>query len=124
MSTTGIPPAAPVAEDRTVAILSYITAVGFIIALVMHGSKKTALGSFHLRQALGLFITAVAFWVPGLIVTFIPFVNFIMILVWPLFGLSLLVMLIMGFVAAANGQMKPVPVMGGHYQKWFGGAFA
>ena len=54
MSTDTPPPAAPVKEDSTVAILSYITIIGFIVAIILHGNKKTSLGSFHLRQALGL----------------------------------------------------------------------
>jgi hypothetical protein len=29
----------------------------------------------------------------------------------------------MGFIAAVNGQMKPMPVVGELYQKWFGTAF-
>ena len=56
MSTTPETPPA-VAEDRTVAILSYITIIGFIIAIVMHSSKKTAIGAYHLRQCLGLLLT-------------------------------------------------------------------
>jgi uncharacterized membrane protein len=126
MSTTETPPAAPAAatsEDRTVAILSYITIIGFIIAIVMHGSKKTAIGAFHLRQALGLFITGLVIWFPCLIISFIPFVNFLMILVWPLVGISLFVLWIMGLIAAVNGQQKPMPVVGVHYQKWFANAF-
>ena len=117
------PPVTPVAEDRTVAILSYITIIGFIIAIVMHGSKKTHLGSFHLRQALGLFVTGVALWVPCLVISFIPFVNFLMLLVWPVFFIGMLVLVIMGLIAAANGQEKPVPIFGANYQKWFAGAF-
>ena len=49
----------PVSEDKTVAILSYVTFIGFIVAVILHGNKKTRLGSFHLRQALGLWITAI-----------------------------------------------------------------
>ena len=115
------PPVAPVVEDRTVAILSYITIIGFIIAIVMHGSKKTQLGSFHLRQALGLFVTGVGFGLCVIILAFIPIIGWLAIMVgW----LSLLVMVIMGLIGAASGQQKPVPVMGAHYQKWFAGAFA
>ena len=115
------PPVTPVAEDRTVAILSYITIIGFIIAIVMHGSKKTQLGSFHLRQALGLFVTGVGFGLCVIILAFIPIIGWLAILVgW----LSLLALLIMGLIGAASGQQKPVPVMGVHYQKWFAGAFA
>jgi uncharacterized membrane protein len=115
--------AAPATEDRTVAILTYITIIGFIIAIVMHSSKKTALGSFHLRQGLGLFLTGCVIWIPCAIISLIPFVNFLMILVWPVVGLSLLALWIMGLIGAVNGQQKPLPVVGEYYQKWFAGAF-
>lgn len=126
MSDPVTPPPAPTApstEDRTVAILAYITLIGFIIAIVMHSSKKTTLGAFHLRQILGLFITGLVIWLPCLIISFIPFVNILMVLLWPLIGITLFVFWIMGLLAAVNGQLKPLPVVGEHYQKWFAGAF-
>jgi len=123
MSTTPeTPAAAPAAstEDRTVAILSYITLIGFIVAIVMHSSKKTALGSFHLRQALGLLVTGLAFGFCVIILAFIPILGWLVILLgW----LSLLVLVVMGLIGAASGQQKPVPVLGAYYQKWFGNAF-
>jgi len=125
MSTTPEtpPPATPATEDRTVAILTYVTIIGFIIAIVMHSSKKTALGSFHLRQGLGLFLTGLVIWIPCAIISFIPFVNFIMIIVWPAVWIGLIVLWIMGLIAAVNGQQKPMPVVGEQYQKWFANAF-
>jgi uncharacterized membrane protein len=123
MSTSETPPVAPVTEDRTVAILAYITIIGFIIAIVMHGSKKTPLGSFHLRQVLGLVVTGLALWLPGVIISMVPFVNFLMLILWPAIGISLFVLWLLGLIAAANGQQKPVPVLGEHYQKWFANAF-
>jgi len=30
---------------------------------------------------------------------------------------------LLGLVAAVNGQQKPIPVIGEHYQKWFATAF-
>ena len=124
MSTTPETPAAAPAvastEDRTVAILSYITLIGFIVAIVMHGSKKTALGSFHLRQALGLILTGMGFGLCVIVLAFIPIIGWLAIIVgW----ISLLVLVIMGLIGAASGQQKPVPVLGVHYQKWFGNAF-
>ena len=113
----------PVTEDRTVAILTYITIIGFIIAIVMHSSKKTPLGAFHLRQGLGLFVTGLVIWLPCVILSLIPFVNLQMVLVWPLVGISLFVLWIMGLIAAVNGQQKLLPVVGEYYQKWFAGAF-
>ena len=43
-------------QSKVVAIVSYITIIGWIIALILNQSKKTELGSFHVRQALLLWI--------------------------------------------------------------------
>ena len=107
-------------EDKTIAIVSYLTIIGFIVAIVMHGSKKTSLGSFHLRQSLGLMITSVALMIVGMVLGRIPFVGWLMDLaLW--FGL--IVLWFTGLIAAVNGERKPVALVGEHFQKWFGGAF-
>ena len=119
MSTDTPPPApAPAAttEDRTVAILSYITIIGFIVAIVMHSSKKTKLGSYHLRQMLGLVICGLV----GGFVGVIPILGWIAL---PIIWIGLLVLWIMGLIAAVNGQHKPVPLLGEKFQQWFGNAF-
>jgi uncharacterized membrane protein len=114
------PPAASAPEDRTVAILSYLTIIGFIVALIMHGSKKTALGSFHLRQCLGMIVSAIALSIGGMVLAFIPIIGWLAVMVaW----IGFLVLWVMGLIAAASGELKPVPVLGAHYQKWFAGAF-
>jgi uncharacterized membrane protein len=120
-STESTPPASAAAsEDKTAAILSYLTIIGFIIAIIVHGSKKTRLGSFHLRQALGLLLTAIALGIGVTIVAFIPFVGWIVgLCAW----IGLLVLWVMGLLAAVNGQEKPVPLLGALYAKWFGNAF-
>ncbi len=126
MSSDTPPPAvsnAPAGEDRTVAILTYITIIGFIVAIVMHSSKKTALGAYHLRQGLGLIVTGLVLWLPGIIISFIPFLNLLMVLMWPVIAIGLIVLWLMGLIAAVNGQQKPMPVLGESYQKWFAGAF-
>lgn len=103
------PPVAAVAEDKTVAIVSYLTLLGFIAAIIIHSNKKTQLGAYHLRQTLGLFLTS--------FLLIIPILNFLLIVV-------LFVLWVMGLVAAIKGEMKPVPVMGPLYQKWFGNTFS
>jgi len=123
MSTPETPPVATATattEDRTVAILAYITLIGFIVAIVMHGNKKTPLGSFHLRQALGLFLTGLVCWPVNIILAFIPILGWLCILaIW----VSLVVLWVIGLIAAASGEQKPVPVLGVNYQKWFANAF-
>ena len=122
MSTeTPPPPPPPATEDRTVAILAYITIIGFIIAIILHSSKKTALGAFHLRQVLGLIVSGLVMWVGCIILAFIPILGWLAIIVaW----IGFFIMWLMGLIAAASGQQKPMPIMGARYQKWFGGAFA
>jgi uncharacterized membrane protein len=118
------PPAAPAVpasgEDKTVAIVAYLSLLGFIIAIIMHGSKKTQLGTFHLRQALGLMITGFVLCFPLVI----PLLNLLWLFLMPFIGLGLFVLVIMGIIAAVNGQMKPLPLVGPLYAKWFGTAFS
>jgi uncharacterized membrane protein len=111
---------ATVAEDKTTAILSYLTLVGFIVAIIMHGSKKTRLGAFHLRQSLCLMLTAIALSAAWMVLVWIPFIGwFAAMAAW----LGLAVLWVLGLVAAANGEQKAVPLLGEHFQKWFGNAF-
>ena len=54
------------------------------------------------------------------ILGFIPIVGW---LVGMAILLGLVVLWVMGLIAAANGQMKPVPFVGPYFEKWFGRAF-
>ncbi|MBA3850219.1 MAG: hypothetical protein C0502_09540 [Opitutus sp.] len=123
MDTNTPPVAAPVAgtpEDKTVAILSYLTVIGFIVAIVLHGSKKTRLGSFHLRQSLGIYLTGVVAGACNFALVLIPILGWLaMLVIW----LGLVVLWVMGLVGAAQGQARPVPVLGEQYQKLLGTAF-
>ena len=47
----------------------------------------------------------------------------LLLLVWPVLGIAFLVFWIMGIIAAVNGEMKPMPVVGPLYQQWFGTTF-
>ena len=126
------PPPATAGEDKTVAILAYLTLIGFVVAIILHSSKKTKLGAFHLRQMLGYILTVVVGWICVAFVMFVllivlafmkSFVLLLVPLIYFAFGISMLVLWIMGLIAAINGQMKPMPVVGPLYQKWFGTTF-
>lgn len=107
-------------DDKTTAIVSYLTLIGFVVAVIMHGSKKTRLGAYHLRQSLGLMLASIVVAFGGTIFAFVPFVGWMVSLAaW--FGLFAL--WIVGLIAAINGEQKTVPVLGGHFQRWFGSAF-
>lgn len=119
---TPIPPppaaATPVVvnEDKTVAIVSYLTFIGFIVAVVLHGQKKTRLGAFHLRQSLGIMLTFIA----GSVIAIIPILGW---LVWFVVMIGGFVLWVFGLINAASGKLQPVPVLGKHFEKWFGTAF-
>ena len=108
--------AAVATEDRTVAILSYITIIGFIVAILMHQNGRTRLGAFHLRQVLGMVLTATA----GAVCAVVPILGWI---VWFLVIAGLFVLWLLGLVSAIRGDTRPVPLLGEHYQRWFAGAF-
>ncbi len=95
-----------VEEGKTMAILSYVTLIGWVIALVMNSEKKNSFAKWHMRQSL---LLGLAFFL-----TWIPFLGWILALV-------LLVLWVMGLISAINGQEKEVPVLGKYAQEWFKG---
>lgn len=95
-------------EDKTVAIVSYLGLLGWIIALVIHQNNKTQLGAYHLRQMLGMMIAGVLCVIP--------------ILGW-IWGVFLLVAWILGLISAIQGQQKPLILIGGLFEKWFANLF-
>ena len=107
-------------EDKTIAIVSYLTLIGFVVAVVLHGGKRTQLGAFHLRQSLGLMLTSIAVALCATIFAFIPFVGWLAaIAAW----LGLLGLWFTGLLSALKGERRPVPALGSHFQHWFGGVF-
>lgn len=99
-------------EGKNIAIISYITIIGLIIAFVMNSDKKDPFATYHIRQSLGLALTGLAIGVVGMI----PILGWIISVV----GTLLLIYLwIMGLMNAINGKQKPVPWLGEKYAEWF-----
>lgn len=121
------------AEDKTVAVLSYCTLIGLIIAIILHQQKKTKLGAYHLRQVLGYIIAAtvggICFMiicaVAAIVVGFVSkwLAGLLVGVFWFAFFISTLVLWVMGILAAIQGEKKPMPVVGAYFQKWFGNVF-
>lgn len=99
-------------NGKTVAIVSYITIIGLVVALVMNSKSATNLGRFHIRQSIGITVLAIASSVLG----FIPLIGNI---VFALVGLVILIALILGIVSAVKGEEKELPFLGSYFQKWF-----
>ena len=98
-------------QGKTIAIISYLTIIGTIIAFYMNNETKNTFASFHIRQALGLWLT---FFALGYIVgNFDSW--FITLSFWIFFG----VLFIFGFMTAVSGRTQTTPILGDFYQKIF-----
>jgi len=99
-------------DAKTKAIISHITFVGWVIALVINSGKKEEYASFYIRQNLGLMLAGIALgiiyvipilgWVIGTIGYILLFVFWLMSLIWSI-----------------SDEMKPVPLVGQSFQEWF-----
>lgn len=97
-------------EGKTIAIISYITIIGTIVAYFMNNSKKNTFASFHIRQMIGIALL-------GLINQFaISKINGILGLV---VAVLIFVLWIIGFIGAVKGEEKTIPVVGDQFQEWF-----
>lgn len=108
-------------DGKTVAIISYLSIIGWIIAFVMHGSNKTTLGAYHLRQTIALFVISLCTWIVQVLLVFIPYIGWALDILLIFVYIGLFVLWIIGFVAALNGQEKPMPLIGKKAQQWFEG---
>lgn len=110
-------------QGKTVAILSYITLIGLIIAFILHNDdkNKSELGAFHLRQAIGIFATGMALSIAQFIFVFIPFLGWLINVALTVSMIALFVFWILGIISAINQEKKEVPFVGAFYQNLFSG---
>ena len=99
-------------EGKNIAMISYITIIGLIIAFVMNNDKKNEFALFHIKQSIGLVLIGLALGIIGLI----P------ILGWIIYILGIFVLLYMwviGLMNAINNKSNFVPFLGTKYAEWF-----
>ena len=98
-------------KGKNIAIISYLTIIGTIIAILMNNEDKSEFASFHIRQALGIFLT---FFLLGY---FIGYFDSWMIT--SAFWVFIFVLWIYGFIGALKGEKKETPIVGPFFQKIF-----
>jgi len=89
--------------SKVFSIVSYLTVVGWLVALVFNGRNRSCLISFHLRQSLGLILTAA-------LLSFIPLIGWLLNIVVLFFWL-------MAIYRAFLGERYCVPIIGFFYQE-------
>lgn len=93
-------------EGKTIAIISYLTFIGLIVAYLMNNSKNNEFAKFHIGQSVRIVIAGVA---NSVLSWFLPGSLSIITTV---IGMLLLVLIILGIVNAVNDKMQPLPVIG------------
>jgi len=98
-------------EGKNIAIVSHITIIGTIIAIIMNNDKKNAFASFHIRQTLGIFLLFFALGYPVGLFDDWMISSSLYIFIFILWSYS--------FVSALQGQTNMIPLLGGFFQKFF-----
>lgn len=97
-------------EGKTLAIVSYFTFVGLIIAIFMNLEKKNAFIFFHIRQMLGLIIMLI---VSNVVEAYVN--SWLGTILWGVTFVSW----IYGLYCAIKGEVRPIPYVGTLFQDWF-----
>ncbi len=98
-------------------ILGYVLPFLFFLPLVNEGSKNDPFVRYHANQQLNLLITGVViFTILPMFITPISYMamgfSFVS-LIFTVAQIAMLVLMVMGIINVTNGQMKPLPVIGG-----------
>lgn len=111
-------------DNKTMAILAYIL---FFIPLLTGAHRESPFAKFHTNQGTVLFLASLALSVVvGVISTILTAifaaayaagalltVTGIFSVVWLVCGVGITVLAVVGIINAANGRMKPLPLIGG-----------
>jgi len=96
---------------KPLAIVSYLTIIGTIIAFYSNNETKNPFTLFHVKQALGLWLT---FFLLGYFIGYLNSLN-----VTFAFWIAIGSLIIYGLIGAISGKLNSVPVLGPFYQKLF-----
>ncbi|AXY74287.1 hypothetical protein D3H65_10000 [Paraflavitalea soli] len=103
---------------KRIAPLCYLTVFGFIVAVIMFTERdeKKSVDSFHIRQALGLYLTGLLFMA---IYSFLGSNLFYADLSSLVVLIPLFVLWLMGFKWAMEDKEKAFPIIGRSFQRLF-----
>jgi uncharacterized membrane protein len=90
-------------ENKWIGVLAYII---FFLPLLV--AKQSRFAMYHANQGLLVLLLCIAC---NVVLGLIPLIGWILL---PIANLATLALTIYGIVQAANGQVKPLPVIGGY----------
>jgi uncharacterized membrane protein len=101
-----------IGKSKNTAIVAYLTIIGSVVAIFMNQDEnRTEFAAFHIRQALGLFIS---FFLLGY---FVGYANS-----WTAtsaFYIFYFILWIYGFLGALQEQKRALPLVGNYFQTIF-----
>ena len=103
-STTG---GSGIDDHKTLAIIGYIIPILFFIPLTTE-AKNNEFAKYHANQQLNLLLFLVIGHAAATALAFI----LIGLLIFPIIYIGGVIFIVMGVINAANGAMKPLPVIG------------
>ena len=99
-------------KSKNTAIVAYLTIIGSVVAIFMNQDEnKSEFGSFHIRQALGLFIS---FFLLGYFIGYFDSWT-----VTSAFYIFYFILWIYGFLGAIQGEKRVLPLVGTFFQSSF-----
>lgn len=108
-------------NSKTIAVLSYIMPVGWLIALILYNSdqQKSTFARFHLRQGLGIVILGIALLILWIILSvlfsltiYLHIIGSLFTIIYFLSQIGLLVFSIIGLINASEGKENELPLIG------------
>lgn len=89
-------------STKAIAIIGYVTLIGWLVAIMLYGKRKSSFTTFHLRQSLGLIIT-------GALLALVPLIGWLM-------NVAVIFVWLYAVYHAIQDQKVKVPILGDCYQ--------
>lgn len=105
-------------KEGTVAILSYLTPLGWVLAYLLYrSSRRSSLAIYHIRQSLGLHILVIALIPVRTIFLHVPYgasVRAVVDILWAALALAA----VQGALKAYEKRQRPLPLIGEFIQEY------
>lgn len=100
-----------ISEGKTIAVIGYLTIIGSLIAIFMNHEKRNLFASFHIRQALGIFVS---FHILSYFIGYFDSWTATQIY-WCIF----FILWLYGFIVLLQNKVSTIPLVGTIFQKIF-----
>jgi len=94
-------------EGKTMAVISYITLIGLLIAFISNNDKNNSFTKFHIGQSLRAWIFGLILYFFAILMVVTTGIGFFGYLGWGGWILAIL-----GIVNAVNGKTEALPLVG------------